>query len=291
MDLEKLNKFKKMAIISLFADDALADLFVLKGGTALDLIYKINKRSSMDIDVSLKNEFTDDQLDEIQNRLRESFEMTFEQQEYHIIDFQLYKRPFHPDRELDRDWGGYRIEFKIASDNIYQKNNGNLKNIRVQSEVVNEKEGRKFQIDISKFECVDGKQATDIDGYTVYVYTPKMIIYEKIRAICQQFPGYYINKGHFKKARPRDFYDIYSIISSENTDLTFEELDYNTLKAFFDKKKVPMELIEKIPEYYDDFYDGLASLTETLTEEAKKDFDFRKCFDFVIDGIKKIPRS
>lgn len=52
-----------------------------------------------------------------------------------------------------------------------------------------------------------------------------------------------------------------------------------------------MELIEKIPEYYDDFYDGLASLTETLTEEAKKDFDFRKCFDFVIDGIKKIPRS
>ena len=39
MDLQKLNKFKRMAIVSLFADDKLADLFVLKGGTALDLIY------------------------------------------------------------------------------------------------------------------------------------------------------------------------------------------------------------------------------------------------------------
>ena len=71
MDLEKLNHFKKLAIISLFADDELADLFVLKGGTALDLIYKMNKRASMDIDVSLKNEFTDNQLEEIQNRLQD----------------------------------------------------------------------------------------------------------------------------------------------------------------------------------------------------------------------------
>ena len=290
MDLEKLNHFKKLAIISLFADDELADLFVLKGGTALDLIYKMNKRASMDIDVSLKNEFTDNQLEEIQNRLQDSFEMTFEEQGYHIIDFKLFKRPFQLDKEVDRTWGGYRIEFKIVSDDIYQKNSGNLKNIRVQSEIVNEKDGRKFQIDISKFEFVDGKQATELDGYTVYVYTPKMIVYEKIRAICQQFPGYYINKGHFKKARPRDFYDIYSIISNEDTDLTFEKLDYETLKAFFDKKKVPMELIEEIPKYYDRFYDGLSSLTETLTEEAKQDFDFRKCFDFVVDGIKKIPR-
>ena len=30
---------------------------------------------------------------------------------------------------------------------------------------------------------------------------------------------------------------------------------------------------------------------DRLLKEAKKDFDFRKCFDFVIDGIKKIPRS
>ena len=291
MDLQKLNKFKRMAIVSLFADDKLADLFVLKGGTALDLIYKMNSRASIDIDVSLRNEFSDDQLEDIQNRLNESFQVTFEDAGYHIVDFKLTKRPLHKDNDIDKNWGGYRIEFKIISNDVYQYNNGNIQKIRVKSEIVNEKDGRKFQIDISKFELVDGKKAMVLDGYTVYVYTPEMIVYEKIRAICQQLPGYYINDGYFKKPRSRDFYDIYSIINNENVDISFEKLDYKKLKAFFDKKKVPMELIEQIPDYYDRFVEGLTSLTDTLTEDAKKNFNFRKCFDYVVEGIKRIPRK
>ncbi len=130
----------------------------------------------------------------------------------------------------------------------------------------------------------------EIDGYTIYVYTPEMIVYEKIRAICQQFPEYYANEGKFKKARPRDFYDIYSIMTFEGSNISFTTLSYDLLKTIFDKKHVPLELINLIPKYYDKFESSVSSLTETLNESSRRNFNFRECFDFVVDGIKKIPR-
>jgi hypothetical protein len=51
------------------------------------------------------------------------------------------------------------------------------------------------------------------DGYTVYVYTPLMVIYEKLRALCQQVEYYstHIVSTH-RRGRARDFFDIYSIL-------------------------------------------------------------------------------
>jgi hypothetical protein len=50
----------------------------------------------------------------------------------------------------------------------------------------------KFQIEFSKFEYVgDGShKAIEVDGYTVYVYTPEISVFERVRAICQQLPQY-----------------------------------------------------------------------------------------------------
>lgn len=51
----------------------------------------------------------------------------------------------------------------------------------------------------------------DLEGYKIKVYTLEMIVYEKLRAICQKLPEYKYAQEPIK-ARPKDFYDIYMIM-------------------------------------------------------------------------------
>ena len=57
MDLKKLEEIKRLAIIAMFSDDVLMDTLVLKGGNALDIVYKIASRSSIDLDFSMEQDF------------------------------------------------------------------------------------------------------------------------------------------------------------------------------------------------------------------------------------------
>lgn len=70
--LEKTKFIRRLVIISLFADDDLMNVFVLKGGNAIDIIYGLGDRASIDIDVSMANDFETDYLEEIRNKLEKS---------------------------------------------------------------------------------------------------------------------------------------------------------------------------------------------------------------------------
>ena len=50
MDINILEKVKRLAIIAMVSDDELMDILVLKGGNAIDLIYQVSGRASIDID-------------------------------------------------------------------------------------------------------------------------------------------------------------------------------------------------------------------------------------------------
>jgi hypothetical protein len=57
-DQDKVDKIRRLTIISMFAaSDDLMELFALKGGNALNYIYNLNQRSSIDIDISMENSF------------------------------------------------------------------------------------------------------------------------------------------------------------------------------------------------------------------------------------------
>ena len=53
MDFDKLRFIRKLVLIAIFSDDELMDTFVVKGGSAIDLIYKLDARASVDIDLSI----------------------------------------------------------------------------------------------------------------------------------------------------------------------------------------------------------------------------------------------
>ena len=53
-------------IIAMFSDDLLMEKFALNGGNALSLVYGIGGRTSIDVDLSIPDDFND--IDEVSKR-------------------------------------------------------------------------------------------------------------------------------------------------------------------------------------------------------------------------------
>jgi predicted nucleotidyltransferase component of viral defense system len=56
--LEFIDFVKRKTLVAMFSDDELMERLVLKGGNALDLVYGISTRASVDLDFSLDGEFS-----------------------------------------------------------------------------------------------------------------------------------------------------------------------------------------------------------------------------------------
>lgn len=159
--------------------------------------------------------------------------------------------------------------------------------LRKQSEAVDPSDKKKFQIEISKFEYCGQKQELELDNYTIYVYSPEMIVVEKIRSICQQMPEYRtIVKSQSQSPRPRDFFDIYVTTKHFNVDLTSDST-LELVRGSFRSKRVPFELIPKIRDYrhyHEQAFDGVKDTVYSRSD--LKDFDFY--FDYVVGECEKL---
>jgi hypothetical protein len=137
-------------------------------------------------------------------------------------------------------------------------------------------------VDLSKYEYIAGREEHELDHYSIYVYTPEMIVIEKLRAICQQMAEY--TEPRLASARARDFFDIHEAISKRAIDLT-TPANLELLRLIFEIKKVPLSLLSLVrntrefhrPDWY------------SVDAGQIKSFDFY--FDFVlvqIEGLKTL---
>ena len=279
MDFDKLRFIRKLVLIAIFSDDDLMDRFVVKGGSAIDLIYKLDSRASVDIDLSMEDDFSEAELTVVKQKLDVAIRQTFEEHDYTIFDFNITEKPRNLSPDLSGFWGGYQVEFKIQTLDNKSIISTNIEMARKTSQIIGLNNSKKFTIDISKFEYCKEKESVEIDGYTMYAYTPKMIVIEKLRAICQQMAEYPINQGKTKKSRPRDFYDITVIVNHYG--MTFDEDDFELIQAVFGLKKVDLVLLSPIPNYKNFFSQDLESLRETLIASRLAQFNFDDCYNFV----------
>jgi hypothetical protein len=110
-----------------------------------------------------------------------------------------------------------------------------------------------------------------------------MIAVEKLRALCQQMQEY-IPTGRTKRARARDFFDIFTIVTE--TGLRFEDSETRQLlEAVFAAKQVPTKLLGKIAEQRDFHRDDWPNVRTTVKGRLEA-FDYY--FNFVLDTIKPL---
>ncbi len=271
--------------MALFSDADLMDFFVLKGGNLLDIIYNISLRSSIDLDFSIEGEFKEKDIAIINRKIENALEKTFREAGYIVFDINFSEKPKKISSSIKEFWGGYLIEFKLIEIDKYPEFKTAIEALRRNATVVGPNQLRKFRIEISKFEYCAQKEKSELEGLTVYIYSPLMIVLEKLRAICQQMPDYKkIVKSHQRTARARDFLDIYVVF--ENFKINLGE-NIGLLQNIFDAKKVPLSYINKIKNYREFHRQDFDAVKATVRADIiLKEFDFY--FDYAVKKCEEL---
>lgn len=277
-----MTAVRRTAIKALCSDDVLLERLVLKGGNALALIYGVGGRASLDLDYSIESDFED--LTDTKRRLDGTIQRAFAELGYVAFDQKFELRPpLRGAMQMHPNWGGYLYSFKLLPKKLRQKLSADLQQMRSQALTTQPREGRTFRIDISRFEVCQGKQAHELDDLQLYVYSPAMLLAEKLRALCQQDPEYTL-RGH-PAPRARDFFDIHTIVTKLGVSFAGPEF-VALLGAVFVIKQVPLSYLGHLPASREFHRADWASIEATITNEHES-YDFY--FDYVLKLIAQIP--
>ena len=285
-ELARQEKIKTLGIIAMFSDDILMERFVLKGGNALDLIHQVSVRASVDIDLSMDRDFTAEELLGLSRRIENLLLDTFRPEGFEVFDVKLEKQPPTLTADLEDFWGGYSVEFKLIESDRYRELGADIEALRRSAMPLGQ--GTKFSIDISKYEYTAGKVQVDLDGYAVFVYTPEMIVCEKLRAICQQMKEYgsVVKRNRSGGSRARDFIDIERVITVCDIDLATKE-NRALLANVFAAKRVRLSLLRNVDRYREFHRQNYDAVVATVKPGvALKEFDFY--VDFVLELVKRL---
>lgn len=236
-----LADIRRLVIVAMFSDDVLFSRLVLKGGNAISLVYGYGTRGSLDVDFSIDGDFDD--LEDAARRIQTALIDRFRSAGFVLFDYNFAPRPSIAGPKGDK-WGGYRAQFKIIERDKYEKLGGDPEAARRNATIIGPAQKRNFTIDLSKWEFCEGKAYAELQDYTIYVYTPIMLVLEKIRAICQQMAEYELRTE--KSARARDFYDIHVLMKEAKINLVAPEV-LELTRQIFAAKDVPLNLIGKLP--------------------------------------------
>jgi len=271
-------EIRRLTIVALFSDDELFEQIVLKGGNALSLVYGITSRTSLDLDFSIDRDFAN--LEETRMRIFRALRSRFSSAGLVVFDESFEPKPQVPGQHHQMWWGGYELKFKIIDEVRYRALGGSLEDVRRNALVVGPEQQRKFSVDISKHEYCEGKLERELDSFTIYVYSPQMIVVEKLRAICQQMPGYAL-RAH-PTPRARDFYDIWCVITTAGV-----ELVENTelVRHVFAAKDVSLKLLAGIADQRDFHRPDWPAVVSSVAGRVEE-FDFY--FDFVVERVKTL---
>jgi len=283
--LEFLERVKTIAILGIFSDDRLMEELVLKGGNALDIAYRASNRASEDLDFSMGEDFEPEQA--LHDRIERGLVTAFREHDLVAFDVTMKAVPPGMSDDIKSFWGGYRVEFKVTTPEKFQESGTDIEKLRRTAEVVTTDAKKKFCIDISKHEVRDGKVSAEIEGLTIFVYSPAMIVAEKIRAICQQLPEYgptIKRQVRPPAARAKDFFDIYKVC--EQFGIDFSDGQFQVLvRRMFAIKHVPLSFIGLIHKSREFHRADFISVTNTVRSEAAL-LTFDGYFDYVLEKCR-----
>ncbi|TWU46454.1 hypothetical protein Poly59_53970 [Rubripirellula reticaptiva] len=282
----RIEQIKRCALKGIVGSDLLRELLVLKGGNAIDLVHGLGSRASMDLDFSMPDDFLD--VEQVSQELQRTLVDAFAAMNLFVFDFKIEAKPKNLSQSLADFWGGYKVSFKVIPCELAQKLGSDLPQMRNYAMVVASLGGKTFKVDISKYEYCEGKEASEVDGTTFYVYSIAMIVAEKFRALCQQMPEYglVVQRSRPGAPRARDFFDLYNLVSPGYVNMDSSDF-HELLRETFAVKRVPLDLLDKIKDYKDFHESDFQSVKDTVhPEEDIEAFDYY--FSFVCSLAKRL---
>lgn len=285
MDLELVEKIKRLTIRALVSDEIFMGILVLKGGNALNIAYDISSRGSIDIDFSMEKDFTEREKKGMTRKAKHLLNDEFSNHGLSVFDVEFVEKPKKINSEVKDFWGGYSLSFKIVKSDTFVILSDDIEKLRRNAIPIGKNNSTKFTVDISKYEFIGKKRPVDIEGATVFVYSPEMIALEKLRALCQQIPDYkIIIKYMTEKSRARDFYDIHNILTYFSIDFESKE-NIELAEEIFSAKKVPLNFISKLEKQRELHQGTWTSVVQTISQDEDL-FEFDYYFNFVTETFR-----
>lgn len=215
------------------------------------------------LDFSLDGDF--ESLEWACRRIQRVLTDTFKTEGLVVIDLRMEPvPPIGPDDVLGEFWGGYTLKFKVIAQGDFDRLASRPDRRSAQAIVVGPRDSTTFCVDFRRHEYVVGKTTADVEGYTVYVYSPLMIACEKVRAICQQMPEYRrIVMSSHAAPRARDFFDIHQMLTVFGVSFSSHDT-WSTLVEMFRVKRVPLYLLGKISESREFHRENFRSVQDTV---------------------------
>lgn len=266
---------------ALFADGRLAEMLVLKGGNALEIVHKLAERASVDLDFSMSGDFDD--FDLAKECVLDALRRGMAAAGCVVFDETFTAVPFVAGEDRFPWWGGYRVTFKLIPSERADLVGTNRKRAQMQS-IALEDGKRTYKIDISKYEWCEGVVRRQMGPVTVAAYTEEMCVVEKFRAICQQMDEYVAPLNSHPTPRARDFYDIETVVSRRALDLSLPEYA-ELFRSVFAAKHVPLRLLGLI-EGTRDFHEQ--DWPSVVTSSKGVVLDFSYYFDFCVAESRKL---
>jgi len=262
-----LQEIIEETVIALYGSKKIKEILVLKGGTALNISEKLQKRLSKDIDFSVSKQVQNPE--EFFNEVEAILKKHFKGIGYELFNFRFKKRPKKRREAISKLWGGYEASFKLIP---LGHNLETIEDKRRNAMMPRDSGSTNIRLDISEYEYCEPAQDVEIRNAVVRVYPPSLLILEKLRAICQQHPEYPYSMG---KNRARDFYDIYQLFRKHRSEKFFDVLKENLPKVF-KAKNVNENLLKKIfqPDFLQLQEDGFKELLNTGNLSGVEDFTF-----------------
>jgi hypothetical protein len=165
-----LDKIKRLTLKALMHDDQLMYGLVLKGGNALQLVYEITDRASMDIDFSIEGDFSELDFQRIDGILNVLLNEQFQTEKLIAFDIKFIEKP---KANKEKIWKGYNIEFKVTHEKDWYDDD--LEKTRREAIKIID-QSTKFSVDISSFEYIANAKKVDLDGTILLVYTQGKLI-------------------------------------------------------------------------------------------------------------------
>lgn len=259
-------------VVALFSDQTLRRTLVLKGGTALHLVSKIDLRLSLDIDFSVPDKIDDP---------KEYFECIgnvlwghFAKLGYEVFDTEYARRPKERADNQPQFWAGWSFEFKLIDARRKYKDDDEKRRLAF---IPKGSASSRIQLEISEYEYCGSTENVKIDGSLVTSYSTVLLISEKLRALCQQHPRYPHGR---RKNRARDYFDIYQLVRRHRSLRLYDELKEH-LPAVFATKEVSLDLLQGIfePDFVAFQRSHFGSVEDTVKEKTEP-------FDYYLEQLR-----